>query len=65
MQGFRLRRRFQELVLDAIFVGLLAHFFVTGHVVPPAFIDLFRDQPAVVAVSPHESPAQAPEPAPA
>jgi hypothetical protein len=64
-QRFGLRRRLSELFLDALFVALLAHFFFTGHVVPPALVDLLRDNPQVVAVSPLEPGQHGPDSAPA
>ncbi|HLG12487.1 MAG TPA: hypothetical protein VI876_12075 [Dehalococcoidia bacterium] len=65
MRRFGIHRRLQQLVLDGLFVALLLHFFVTGHVVPPAFVDLFRDQPAVVVVRPVDGPQLSPDAAPA
>lgn len=51
MQRFRIQRRLHQLVLDALFVALVGHFFVTGSVVPHAVIDFFRDDPQVSVVS--------------
>ncbi len=65
MQRFGLHRRLQQLILDAMFIALLAHFFITGHVVPPALIDLLTDQPQVVAISPIDPPRHSPQTAPA
>jgi hypothetical protein len=62
MHTLGLPGRLRELVLDATFVILVAHFLATGHVVPPALVELFRDQPQVVVISPIDS---TPETAPA
>jgi hypothetical protein len=48
MYRHRLTRAPRQLVLDTLFVVLLAHFFVTGSVVPHAVVNLFRDQPQIV-----------------
>jgi hypothetical protein len=65
MQNIRVRRQPRQLVLDGLFVALLLHFFVTGHVVPSMLVDLFRDQPQiVVSVEPETVPELAPEAAP-
>lgn len=56
MQRFALHRHVRDLILDAMFVVLVAHFLATGHVVPPALVDLLTSDPPVVAVSPIESP---------
>jgi hypothetical protein len=53
-----------QLLLDGMFVALVAHFLVTGHVVPPALIDLLRHDPQVVVVTPLDSHS-APDTAPA
>jgi hypothetical protein len=63
MHRFGIRRNIQQLALDALFVVLVAHFLATGHIVPPAVVDLLRDKPQVVAVSPAD-PEGGPEVAP-
>jgi hypothetical protein len=60
MQTLGLPRRLRELILNATFVTLVAHFLATGHVVPPALVELFRDQPQIVVISPIDSPETAP-----
>jgi hypothetical protein len=49
MRQIRVQRKPQQLVLDALFVALLLHFFVTGSLVPSPIVELFRDQPQIVA----------------
>jgi hypothetical protein len=61
MRRTRVRRRLHQLVLDGLFIALMAHFFVTGSLVPSALVGLFRDQPQVAVVT---EPAIAPEQAP-
>jgi hypothetical protein len=61
MQRLGVHRHLRDLVLDAMFVVLVAHFLATGHVVPPALVDLLTDNPPVVAVSPVDSPHQSPD----
>lgn len=66
MQRLRVRRRIHQFVLDGLFLALIAHFFVTGNVVPNAVVSLFRDQPQVAVVTePVLVPNQAPNSAPA
>ena len=48
MQISSIRRQPRQLLLDGLFIALLAHFFITGSVVPHALVDLFRDQPQIV-----------------
>ena len=48
MQISSIRRQPRQLLLDGLFIALLAHFFITGSVVPNALVDLFRDQPQIV-----------------
>ena len=57
----RIRRQPRQLVLDGLFVALLLHFFVTGQVVPSAFVELFRVQPQiVVSTEPELTPDDVP-----
>ena len=49
MRRIRVHRQLQQLVLDGLFVALLLHFFVTGSLVPSPIVELFRDQPQIVA----------------
>jgi hypothetical protein len=51
MQKNRVRRRLHQFVLDGLFIALIAHFFITGAIVPHTLIALFRDQPQIVVVT--------------
>jgi hypothetical protein len=66
MQKTRVQRRLHQLVLDGLFVALIAHFLITGSIVPNALVGLFRDQPQIAVVAePMIAPDQAPKTAPA
>jgi len=65
MQITRIRRRVHQFVLDGLFIALVAHFLLTGSLVPSALVGLFRDQPQIAVVTePVLVPDQAPDTAP-
>jgi hypothetical protein len=65
MPKMRVGRAPRQLALDGLFVALLLHFFVTGHVVPAPLVALFRDEPQiVVSVEPESLPEQPGQPLP-
>jgi hypothetical protein len=66
MRKIRVRRRIHQFVLDGLFIALIAHFMITGSLVPNAIVGLFRDQPQIAVVTePVIAPDQAPRVAPA
>jgi hypothetical protein len=51
MQKNRVRRRLHQFVLDGLFIALIAHFFITGALVPNSLVALFKDQPQIAVVA--------------
>jgi hypothetical protein len=61
MRMRRIQRKPRQLLLDGLFAVLVAHFLLTGTIVPTALVELFRDQPQiVVSTEPAHSPDGAP-----